>query len=1060
MHKIIWILPLLGTIFLSACGGGDSSDVRTATPTETLSLSGIVADGPVSGARVEIREIGSNTLVSSCGTAGRSRCETMTDEDGRFFFHLASEIDLSSLQIVTSGGRDTQTGVDFSNLSLAADLSMFSGRQEHMAVTPVTTLLSHRRRAQSPEEAEREVRSLLALPSDQSLTDLPGNNPAAGKRSMLLTAIARAGAVNDNDTGEDPFRALAQKSNLFNSDGSLQSEGLALVDFLRSDEADHILSLDAALTQAPPAQWGAVFQEKELQRSLIAILELMLADESDQIDFEDPLFLDNINRLVNGIRTACAPEFIPLDDLTPQRIARYLFFSYDLLDAEDFLLSGEAFEQRMQRRTGDEMISLSEDPEILILARSRSRYQSSVPLFESRLLDTEDKRIEYYLNSDQSHLYQAERMVSGVGDAVLNDEIMAKLVEGKGRFGLFEDAQVLADTQIVQTEERGRAYLSLARRMIERGREGEVEAILNLAEREFTRVIEVKGVANIENSDTQNLQSLAANYRKIGTEQDAQRILDLLEDAVLYFNTSTLFGRLIVGTWKIADQYLEREQFDEARPLVDSLFSLAMRCPPNDTNGALFYKARVFYLVETAKRYAELGDVAQVEEIYQIISDLRENDGLQNLTRNETWFYMISLVETFYSLGLNQQAMDLALSIPDSYENYRGFTMPGAFYRAGAMKAVSAAIALESGIDAAGQFMAENLSDPHDQIEAWTYMAGNKQRAYTAQQAIEQQFFDLAQQALRRARDLVAQLEETTERNHYRYAIQYGYAKLADLAWEAQAPDLAQKLIDQALAAAEQLNEAQYRVTALIEIAEVQRLVGQTEAADLSLQKALQFTLGNPGEDAIDLQELILEAFSDFAENALTTYIDTARGLFTQGLNYSGTDHDDLAELEARSLIYAANLISGFTGTDATLRRWALDLLDEARAVAEQIYVSATRMSVYISDDERKEHLIEGYARARDFETAIEMARSLPYRSERNLAFKTLAILYSEWDDLPHTDLASVDTDGDGRPNFFNPDADREAAVAQGLELDPDSDGDGIPDEEDYRPLYYDEVRR
>jgi hypothetical protein len=1051
------ILLFITVLHLAACGGGSSSEVRQPTPADTLNISGIVVDGPIAGARVEIRNSEDNSIAASCGIGGRSRCETLTDEKGLFFLHLGSSADLSSLRFVATGGQDTHTGVDFSEISLTADFDQFDDPEERIAITPITTLFSHRRRIAPQEDTDSWIRSQLALPDGLNLADLPEVHPTLAERSMILTAIAKETAGE-----KDGFAAMAKIPALFNADGTLRGEALPQENLgLEPETLAHIKALEDALSKASPEQWGDVFQHRELQRSLVEELRSMLQDDSlDPSDFENPLFLKNIDRLVTDIRGACAPQLISLTDLTLQRIARYVFFSYGLLGMEDFLQSEESFRQRLERSRGDELISLVEDPEIIGLANSRARHQTSVPLRQSQLLDTEARRIEYYVNSDASRFYQAERLIAGVGDAVLNDEIMSSLANGKARFGLFEDARAIADTQIVQPEVRGKTYLSLARRMIEKGREADAFLVLNLAEQEFLRIIETKGIAFIENSDTQNLQQLAANYRKIEAEEEAWNILDLLEQAVPHLNTTTLFGRLIVGTWEIADQYLEREQFDEARPMVDSLLSLAMRCPPNDTNGHLFYKARVFYLTETAKRYAELGDVTQVEEIYQIINDLRENDGLQNLTRNETWFYMISLVETLYSLGLNQQAMDLALSIPDSYENYRGFTMSGAFYRASAMKAVTASIALENGIDAAGQFMAENLTDPHDQIEAWTYMAGNKQRAYTAQQAIEQQFFDLAQQALLRARGLVAQLEETTERNHYRYAIQYGYVKLADLAWEAQAPVLAQELIDQALAAAEQLNEAQYRVTALIDIAEIQRLVGQPEAADLSLQNALQFTLGNPGEDAIDLQELILEAFSDFAENTLTTYIDTARGLFTQGQNYTGTEHDDLAELEARSLIYAANLISRFTGTDAAMRPWALELLDEAREVAELIYVSATRISVYISDDERKDHLIDGYAQARDFDTAIEMARSLPYRGERNLALKTLASLYSEWDDLPHTDLASVDTDGDGRPNFFNPNADPEAAAAQGLELDPDSDGDGIPDEEDYRPLYYDEGRR
>jgi len=278
----------------------------------------------------------------------------------------------------------------------------------------------------------------------------------------------------------------------------------------------------------------------------------------DPSNFQDPLFLRNIDRLVTDIRAACAPQLISLTDLALQRIARYVFFSYDLLQMEDFLQPEESFRQLLERRRGDELISLKKDPVILGLAGSSTRHQTSVPLRQSQLLDTEARRIEYYVNSDVSRFYQAERLVTGVGDAVLNDEIMSSLAQGKARFGLFEDARAIADTQIVQSEVRGKTYLSLARWMIEKDREADAFQVLNLAENEFLRIIDTKGIAFIENSDTQNLQQLAANYRKIGAEEEAWQVLGLLEQAVPHLNTTTLFGRLIVGTWKIADQYREQ----------------------------------------------------------------------------------------------------------------------------------------------------------------------------------------------------------------------------------------------------------------------------------------------------------------------------------------------------------------------------------------------------------------------------------------------------------------------------------------------------------------------
>jgi hypothetical protein len=56
-------------------------------------------------------------------------------------------------------------------------------------------------------------------------------------------------------------------------------------------------------------------------------------------------------------------------------------------------------------------------------------------------------------------------------------------------------------------------------------------------------------------------------------------------------------------------------------------------------------------------------------------------------------------------------------------------------------------------------------------------------------------------------------------------------------------------------------------------------------------------------------------------------------------------------------------------------------------------------------------------------------------------------------DAFPSTPIASIDTDGDGMPNFFAPFATEEMIASSGLVLDVDSDNDGTNDEDDAFPL-------
>lgn len=63
------------------------------------------------------------------------------------------------------------------------------------------------------------------------------------------------------------------------------------------------------------------------------------------------------------------------------------------------------------------------------------------------------------------------------------------------------------------------------------------------------------------------------------------------------------------------------------------------------------------------------------------------------------------------------------------------------------------------------------------------------------------------------------------------------------------------------------------------------------------------------------------------------------------------------------------------------------------------------------------------------------------------------ALIIAQKDDFLGTNVASVDTDYDGRPNFFLPSAKQENIEASGLVVDEDADGDGIPDDKDLTPI-------
>ena len=63
------------------------------------------------------------------------------------------------------------------------------------------------------------------------------------------------------------------------------------------------------------------------------------------------------------------------------------------------------------------------------------------------------------------------------------------------------------------------------------------------------------------------------------------------------------------------------------------------------------------------------------------------------------------------------------------------------------------------------------------------------------------------------------------------------------------------------------------------------------------------------------------------------------------------------------------------------------------------------------------------------------------------------ANLVAQRDDFPTSSIASIDTDHDGKPNFFLSGASEQAIAESGLIADNDADNDGIEDSIDVTPL-------
>jgi len=196
-----------------------------------------------------------------------------------------------------------------------------------------------------------------------------------------------------------------------------------------------------------------------------------------------------------------------------------------------------------------------------------------------------------------------------------------------------------------------------------------------------------------------------------------------------------------------------------------------------------------------------------------------------------------------------------------------------------------------------------------------------------------------------------------------------------------------------------------------------------TSALDLALASLSQLVASDDGEQVVVAIELLA---NELLEDGEAENSDRFGYLYATKL--AAAEHPDYAAFYADVMAKLSQQVKAATAK-------ALTLTDQELF---SLMPDLVKINVYTDQLDVVDSLI-----ANDVNAAADQ---LTHK-------QAVASYLAELDDLPASEIATVDTDHDGKPNFFGADVTQEQIDASGLVLDEDSDNDGTPDSEDNTPL-------
>jgi hypothetical protein len=1050
---------------------------------------------------------GDGSLVEAqCGVNGNAPCSVYSSADGSFRLDIPKTFDADGCYLVAYGGRDTVYGIHLDKLIFKAPIAMFTpdatGNYDGIVISPLTSLVADMLLSNSMniEDAAVKVKDALDIP-DADITMNPMSDSELLKAAYLVTKTAQLKSEQDDDY--DPIGTLAGV--LASTTGALASDAALDAIFGTDAQADAIkLSIKNTAAAFASLEGGNGMVEKiadseryQLFAEAVNGVVLDMADPAHPAvpsGFTASEYLANVKLLYDKAKSLV--DVMPMNKFSANQMVKYILAFDGYFKDYNNYISDSGFPAKVNALSGTELGNS------LTYLSSENINVVSLPL-DAPLGGDNGARARYYLSSNIDYNYIARGFIDRLvlmraADDVLSDAVYDDVVVSYAKMGMQEKALNLVKTNIRDSLARA-AALSMGAYWA--GTYGLIEGSVPLAAEAESILNSIRdGSAAMNASLASAYLNLALGYDMLMMSEKSGEIRgNLINTVKTSVNLTdvekfTIIRSIIEGMNNLVDLSLYpngqyRLSIDTLDYILDHIDDLPadVSSPTNQRyrhmnslNNAMGYYHKNLHAMDESERTDTL--VAYVKgQIGRAFDKIiaYNDEGTTAASRFQV-FYKNSSGVLYWALGEAKMDEYYALYYGGLSSAYKQDYYKNLAVEVSKSKTVTDAI---STYETGNPFNSATYANLNDWVNILAYTNIYTHGDGFASAAIRRKDYAAAEEALIWITDRLdsaaayfigqdaatvrskltimicgtSETNATTKMQNYSTA---GYLKVVKLYGDIISSDAPQSIKDNALTqAVEILGRAKdftgqadnyiAKANAYAAIAGYYRTFGKT--ADMQSTYTLAHSVANLIEVTLSAP---LDYFSFYNSLSMLTRFSgdpngkaVADKMYAQAKLIASDSVIVEADLrrEVTSLITAADTYYRLNEADA-----AASALEDAIMAAQLIPTLTTRITDFTT-------IISKYAAIGMTDSAYEKTLELIQTvAERNNAITEIAKALTSRNDFGYSPVAYVDTDKDGKPDFFIPGISQALIDVSGLELDDDIDNDGKFDTDDLTPFYAD----